>query len=42
LLAKAIIASSVRMKTRADFTTDETRSQAVREKRNMNQGDSTC
>src|SRR5437773_12276836 len=42
LLAKAIIASSVSMKTRVDFTTDEIRSRAVCEKRNMNQGDSTC
>ena len=42
LLANAIIASSVSMKTRVDFTTDEIRNRAFREKRTMNQGDSTC
>ena len=42
LLANAIIASSVSMKTRVDFTTDEIRNRALREKRNMNRGDWTC
>jgi hypothetical protein len=42
LAANAIIASSVSTKTRVDFTTDEIRNRAVREERNMNQGDSTC
>ncbi len=42
LLANAIIASSVSMKTRVDFTTDEIRNRSFREKRTMNQGDSTC
>src|SRR6266513_1209677 len=38
LLANAIIASSVSMKTRVDFTTDEIRNRALREKRNRKPG----
>jgi hypothetical protein len=37
LAANAIIASSVSTKTRVDFTTDEIRNRALREKRSMNQ-----
>src|SRR5205814_8268046 len=38
LLAKAIIASNVSMKTRVDFTTDEIRNRALSEKRNRKAG----
>src|SRR5438874_6861555 len=38
LLANAIIASSVRMNTRVDFTTDEIRNRALCEKRNRKLG----
>jgi hypothetical protein len=36
LLANAIIASSVSMKSRVDFTTDEIKNRTLRGKRNMN------